>query len=139
MDRRPIRVDPRLLELARSMRHEAAPAEKILWSCLRNRQLSGFKFRRQHSVDRYIGDFCCVECKLIVDADGDSHQDRRENDEKRTADLARRGFRVIRFENTDVFENFEQVLMTIVYECEGAASPAPHPASPRLRGRGGNN
>jgi very-short-patch-repair endonuclease len=134
VERRAFRVDPRLLELAREMRREAAPAEGLLWACLRNRQLGGFKFRRQHPIDRYIADFCCTERKIIVEADGDSHQDRCDRDEQRTAHLEKYCFRVIRFENTDVFENLEQVLLKILEACEGAARPAPHPASPPSTG-----
>src|SRR5690242_8070069 len=104
MNRRVFRVDPRLLALAKEMRRESAPAEQKLWSCLRNRQLNGFKFRRQYAVDRYVADFCCLECKLIIELDGESHEDRRQHDELRTEILEQHNFEVVRFPNTDVFE-----------------------------------
>ena len=84
---RPHRVAPELLDRARAMRHEAAPAEQKMWRCLRDRQLNGFKFRRQVGFGNYVADFYCAECKLVVELDGDSHSERREYDEKRTADL----------------------------------------------------
>jgi very-short-patch-repair endonuclease len=61
------RVDRKILERARAMRREAAPAERILWYCLRDRRLGGFKFRRQVGIGRYVADFYCAECHLIVE------------------------------------------------------------------------
>ena len=132
MTLRAFRVDPRLLELARRMRREAAPAEKVLWSCLRNRQLGAFKFRRQYPVDRYVADFCCPACALIVELDGDSHQDREKNDAERTQFLERAGFRVLRVVNTDVYETLEEVLLKILETCEGSRQPSKPPLTPPL-------
>src|SRR5262245_54274933 len=114
MNRRAFRVDPHLLSLAREMRQQPAPAEQKLWNCLRNRQLNGFKFRRQYAVDRYVADFYCPQCNLIVELDGDSHEVRKEHDELRTEVLRQHGFDVVRFPNTDVFENLEGVLLKIL-------------------------
>ena len=69
-------IDDELLRRARAMRHEPAPAEKKLWRLLRDRQLNGFKFRRQHRVAGYIADFYCHEASLVVELDGASHGDR---------------------------------------------------------------
>src|SRR5262245_32682214 len=135
MNRRAFRVDPALLLFARNMRREPAPAEQILWSCLRDRQLNGFKFRRQYAIDRYVADFCCPECKLIVELDGDSHEDRKGHDEQRTAELLQRRFEVLRFPNTDVFDNLEVVLTRILELCEERSKsltndPSPLPSPP---------
>jgi very-short-patch-repair endonuclease len=80
-------VPPVLLERARAMRQNPAPAEKKLWACLRDRQLGGFKFRRQQPVAPYIGDFFCAACKLVVELDGDSHGVRGPYDARRTVRL----------------------------------------------------
>ena len=111
------------------MRHEAAPAEQVLWWCLRNRRLNAFKFRRQFAVLNYVADFYCAECRLIVELDGDSHDGRQKYDEQRTRELNEDGFRVVRFVNTDVFENLDGVLEAILAECESSANrkQAPHP------------
>src|SRR6266542_588296 len=93
----------RLLERARAMRKEAAPAEEKLWKLLRDRQLNGLKFRRQHRLDNYIADFYCYEAKPVVELDGDSHGERERYDAARTKRLTRGGNRVIRFLNDDVF------------------------------------
>src|SRR5262245_32710769 len=94
------RINPLLLARAREMRKEVAPAEKILWVCLRNRQIGGFKFRRQYAIGRYIVDFYCAERKLGVELDGDSHSDRLEYDERRSEALARDGVQIVRYPNT---------------------------------------
>ncbi len=65
---------------ARELRQEMTPAEKTLWEQLRNRKLGGFKFRRQHPLDRFIVDFYCAACKLIVEVDGDIHDLQQERD-----------------------------------------------------------
>ncbi|MGA8221784.1 MAG: DUF559 domain-containing protein, partial [Candidatus Acidiferrales bacterium] len=67
--------DPRFLRFARNMRQTQTDAERKLWSILRDRRLGGFKFRRQHPVDRYILDFYCAERRLAVEADGGQHRD----------------------------------------------------------------
>ena len=119
------KVDPKLLAFARSMRHEPAPAEQKLWRCLRNRQLNGFKFRRQVGFGKYIADFYCAECRLIVELDGDSHSEREGYDGKRTVNLESKGFSVVRFVNTDVFDHLDSVLEAILRECEARFSIAP--------------
>jgi len=62
----------------------ATPAEAKLWARQRNRQLGGFKFRRQQPIDRFIVDFYCAEARLVVELDGDSHTDQAEYDAART-------------------------------------------------------
>ena len=126
---RPHRVDAQLLRRARAMRHEAAPAEQVLWWCLRDRRLNGFKFRRQFAVLNYVADFYCAECRLIVELDGDSHDGREKYDSRRTQDITDQGLRVIRFLNTDVFENLDGVLDAIFAEWDASAirEEAPHP------------
>jgi primosomal protein N' (replication factor Y) len=88
-------------------------AEKRLWSVLRDRQLGGHKFRRQHPVGPYIADFACFECRLIVEADGGQHNE-SVSDERRTVDLQKAGWRVLRFWNNDILENIEGVAAKIL-------------------------
>jgi very-short-patch-repair endonuclease len=63
----------KLKPLARQMRCKPTPAEKQLWQKLKNKQLLGLKFRRQHSIDRFIVDFYCNEVRLVVEVDGSIH------------------------------------------------------------------
>jgi very-short-patch-repair endonuclease len=87
----------------------------MLWSRLRNRQLEGLKFVRQEPVGRYCADFVCREQHLIVEVDGGQHADssmhRRREDE-----LARLGYRVVRFWNNELLSNIEGVLQALLME-----------------------
>ncbi|MGE4159971.1 MAG: endonuclease domain-containing protein [Planctomycetota bacterium] len=85
-----------------------------MWHCLRRRSL-GFKFRRQHPLDRYVLDFYCPEVKLAIELDGGQHaaDDERARDAERTTYLESRGIKVLRFWNTDVLINTEGVLESI--------------------------
>lgn len=103
---------------ARHLRKTATPAEKKLWSHLRNRQLIGLKFRRQQPGGDRILDFLCEEVRLGIELDGSGHQ-RHFN---QIADLDKelelyeaKGIRVIRFENAAVVSNIDGVLNETIY------------------------
>jgi very-short-patch-repair endonuclease len=100
-----MRRNPVYKERARDLRRNANAAEKRLWWFLRGAQLGGFKFRRQHAIGDYIGDFVCLRARLVIELDGDTHGDenRQRRDAIRTKSLERAGFRVIRFWNDQVF------------------------------------
>lgn len=87
-------------------------AEERLWFHLRNRKLGGYKFRRQVTITPFIVDFLCIERKLVIEADGSQHGE--EVDAKRTAFLQRQGYLVIRFWNSEIFENLDGVLSGIL-------------------------
>src|SRR3984957_15771347 len=97
---------------ARAMCAAPTDAELRLWRLLRDRRLSGFKFRRQVPVGPYIVDFLCVGAKLIVEADGSQHAE-SPRDTARDAYLVRQGWKVLRFWNNEVLRNREGVLETI--------------------------
>ena len=113
--RRPDGDSPDSLHRVRQARRDATPAERKLWQYLRARQLDGCKFRRQVWLGPFIADFLCAEAKLVVEIDGDTHADQVEYDERRTAWLAREGFRVVRVTNADVMQNIDGVLAFIVF------------------------
>ncbi len=100
------------LENARRLRREQTDAERKLWKYIRAGQIDGFKFRRQHAVPPYIADFCCVEKMLIIELDGSQHT--IEGDAARTRFLETRGWKVVRFWDTDVLLNIEGVLDAIL-------------------------
>ncbi|MBI3408290.1 MAG: endonuclease domain-containing protein [Planctomycetes bacterium] len=109
------------------------PAEALLWRELRNRRLGGFKFRRQHPVGAYVADFACVECKLVVELDGESHLSRKPRDQVRTTSLESEGWQVLRFWNTEVYDDTEAVKQSIYNACIGCtrrAAPPPAPLPP---------
>ncbi|MBA4748418.1 MAG: endonuclease domain-containing protein [Sphingopyxis sp.] len=105
--------DPRLVEFAKAMRREMTEPEKRLWYELRAKRFDGVKFRRQNVVGNYIADFYSRSARLIIEVDGDSHAFRHEYDRVREQYFNSKGFRVIRFANSDVMTNMESVLTTI--------------------------
>ncbi|MCL4464757.1 MAG: DUF559 domain-containing protein [Chloroflexi bacterium] len=102
-----------LKPLARQMRKVPTPAEELLWSLLRDRQLLGLKFRRQHAIEQFVVDFYCPEARLIVEVDGPVHQYTQQEDAIRQEFLQSRGLRVLRFTNEQVRETPQVVLETI--------------------------
>ena len=70
-----------MIHLARKLRRNQTDCEQKLWYFLRNRQLSGHKFRRQHKVGLYITDFCCISQGLIVELDGGQHSTQKLKDQ----------------------------------------------------------
>ena len=63
------------VERARGLRQNMTDAERELWYRLRNRQLGGHRFRRQHEIDHYIADFVCTDAMLVMELDGSQHAD----------------------------------------------------------------
>ena len=116
---------------ARKLRRDMTDAERLLWRHLRNRELLGHKFRRQHAIGGYIADFICIEAKLIVEADGGQHVDHANEDVERTDDLATLGYRVLRFWNDDVLLHTDAVLEVVIKALEAHPHPRPSPASGR--------
>jgi len=119
-----------LRDRARCLRRNQTETERRLWSRLRFRQLDEAKFRRQHPISPFIADFCCMERGLVSELDGGQHAEQEEADRRRSAFLARRGYRVIRFWDNEVMEDIEAVLQRIMDELE-----SPHP-SPLPGGEG---
>lgn len=109
----------RLIGNARALRKRMTPAEDLLWANLRNRRLSGLKFRRQHPVDVFVADFYCYEKRLIVEVDGGIHlrKDQIEYDQNRTVVLNELGIDVIRFTNDEVLNSMIEVLKKILDYC----------------------
>jgi very-short-patch-repair endonuclease len=97
---------------SRRLRRVATDAERKLWSRLRNRQIAGFKFVRQHPIGPYTADFCCREVKLVIEVDGGQHADSK-RDIRRDTWLADEGYRVLRFSNVDALTDTEGVLEAI--------------------------
>jgi very-short-patch-repair endonuclease len=115
-----------LKPLAREMRQDPTPAEKALWEQVRDRKVAGAKFRRQHTIDRFIVDFYCAEARLVIEVDGDIHQYTQEEDAIRQEFLESTGLRVLRFSNQQVLGD----MAGVVSEIEGFITkdtPSPNP------------
>ena len=104
-----------LKNIRKDLRNNLTSAEAYLWTHLKNSQLEGRKFRRQHSVGNYVLDFYCPSEKLAIELDGQGHYTPvgQASDEERTEFLNGVGIRVVRFENKEVFKNLEGVLQAI--------------------------
>ena len=118
-----------LLEHSKKMRNQPTEAERLLWNVLSNKQLDGYKFRRQHIIGNYIADFICLKTNLIVEIDGSIHQlpENKVSDKERTEWLQEEGYRVIRFTNNEILSDLDKVLEEIQQELEipplGARGP----------------
>jgi len=101
-------------QAARVLRKSMTPAENILWEALRNRQIEGFKFRRQHPIGKFIVDFYCPKVKLVIEVDGGIHNNQQEYDQNRTKKLQEFGCYVLRFSNAQVVHDLPNVLKRII-------------------------
>ena len=102
---------------ARAFRKRTTDAEKRLWSILCNRKLADLKFRRQHPVADRVVDFFCAEAKLAIELDGSGHCNHfgQTSDLDKEIELFENGIRILRFHNSDIFENLDGVLNAIIY------------------------
>ncbi len=126
------------------LRKHTTDAEQVLWQRLRGKQL-GVKFRRQHPFAKYVIDFVCLECKLVVEVDGGQHNG-SVTDVERDRQLALSGFRVLRFWNNEVLLKTDEVVSAIWEALGGFGSatrplfqshPLAHPLpNPPLEGEG---
>jgi very-short-patch-repair endonuclease len=131
---------------ARTLRRNLTQAEVILWSHLKQKALSGHHFRRQHPIGPYIADFACVNSRLVIEVDGPSHTETKneERDKRRTAFLESEDWLVVRVWNNEVYENKSGVLRAIDDLATARAGRPPPPRfarspSPAARGEDNNN
>ena len=118
-------------KFAKDMRNAPTDAERKLWSLLRNKQITALRFRRQQPVGPYIADFFCAAAKLIVELDGGQHgtEENLTYDEQRTRFLNDRGYRVLRFTNSDLLKHSQTVLEGIWLAAKESGRPLPEPPS----------
>lgn len=106
---------PEIFRNAEALRNQMTEAERVLWEALRERRLDGLKFRRQHPANKFVLDFYCHQAKLAIELDGQYHEDKAQQfyDADRTINLDELGIKVIRFQNEEVLENLDEVLVKI--------------------------
>lgn len=99
------------IDLARKLRKNITPQEKILWQLLRNHQFYGYEIRRQSPIGKYIVDFVCRKKKIIIELDGGQHNspENIQADAERTIYLESKGYKVVRFWNNEVTHNIDGV------------------------------
>ena len=106
---------PQKKEDRRTLRNNLTPAEAALWKAIKNGQVAGRKFRRQHSIGVYVLDFYSPEQRMAVELDGAGHFTTSGNlhDAARTTYLESLGIRVLRFENKLIWAGLDNVLQAI--------------------------
>jgi|SRR5690348_9432609 len=103
-----------IFERAKALRNNMTDAEQILWGHLKNNQL-GVKFRRQHPIAIYIVDFYCHPYKLVIEVDGDIHEeeDIKQADKERETHLKELSLKIVRFTNKEIYHQIGKVLEII--------------------------
>ena len=101
---------------AKNLRSNQTDCENILWQRIRAKRLNGIKFRRQVPIGRYVVDFIALSKKLVIELDSSQHFDNIKYDNKRTEDLEKFGYKVLRFWDNDIINNIDGVLLKILEE-----------------------
>jgi very-short-patch-repair endonuclease len=91
-----------LTGIAKRLRKHSTDTERHLWRHLRDRQIEGFKFRRQQAAGRYVVDFVNLEKKVVIELDGGQHA-LDPGDKIRDEWLKAEGYKVLRFWDNQVF------------------------------------
>ncbi len=105
-----------LRDKARDLRKNMTKAEAALWKyALKSKKMLGYKFNRQRPILNYIVDFMSKDLLIVVEIDGYSHNFKEvvEKDEIKQYNLERAGFTVLRYNDEDVLENMENVMLDI--------------------------
>ncbi|BAY18291.1 hypothetical protein NIES21_41350 [Anabaenopsis circularis NIES-21] len=110
-------INPTKIQLAKELRRQMTPGEKILWQHLRGIRLNGLHFRRQKIIDGFIADFYCHAARLVIEVDGKIHEQQTEYDTERDKVLLARGLRLLRIKNEEVKQELDHVLMLICQAC----------------------
>jgi len=98
------------------LRNNLPLAEQLLWFRIKNNRIKGYKFRRQHSIGKFVVDFYCPKASLAIELDGDSHfesDSTKQLDVKRQEFIESLGIKVIRFSNNEIYQNLDGVLEVI--------------------------
>ena len=122
-----MKLDPQLLEFAKTMRSNATDAEHLMWQLLRAKRFMNLKFRRQHVIAPYIVDFYCHELGLVIELDGSQHgtDDTIEYDAERTKFLEAWGLTVVRYWNHDILSQADVVLEDLWRRCPELKQTSP--------------
>jgi ATP-dependent DNA helicase RecQ len=107
-----------MIDRARELRRDETPPEDLLWLALRNGQIGGMKFRRQHPIGPYVVDFFCHSAKLVVEVDGMSHDDKLAQDAAKSKFVESQGLRLLRVTNEDVMRDLDAVTRAIAQLCD---------------------
>jgi len=108
-----VHYNKRLKKHARELRKNSTFSEVLLWQQLKKKLMMGHDFHRQKPIDEYIVDFFCPELKLIIEINGISHMENPGKDGVRQSKLESLGFHFLCFEDAEVKQNMEGILIAI--------------------------
>jgi very-short-patch-repair endonuclease len=110
---------PITIAAAKILRDNLTTCEELLWERVKLKQICGLRFHRQHPIDFFIADFYCHEAKLVIELDGEIHNQQKEYDYGRSAEMEKYSIKVIRFNNSGIENNIEEVIKKIENEING--------------------
>ena len=108
-----IYYNPKLKQRARELRNKSTLSEVLLWNQLKARKMKGYQFMRQKPIDDFIVDFFCSKLNLVIEIDGESHDNKISEDQIRQRKLETLGLSVLRFNDKDVKRNLRGVLTAL--------------------------
>ncbi len=109
-----IKYNQKLKQRSRDLRNKSTLSERMLWNYLKGKKL-GFLFNRQRPINNYIVDFYCSERKLVIEIDGEIHNDTKQEDGFRQKELESFGITFLRFSDKEV-EKFPKVVVAKIVE-----------------------
>ena len=122
-----VRYNPELKQRARELRKQGVLSEVLLWNQLKGRKLHGYQFMRQKPIGAYIVDFYCSKLGLVIEIDGESHSGKFDYDMRRQQFLESMGLTVLRFNDTEVKKDMDNVMMAIDGWIANRAEQPPFP------------
>ncbi|MEL7038141.1 MAG: DUF559 domain-containing protein [Cyanobacteria bacterium J06592_8] len=108
------KITPEKYQRSKQLRQQMTPEERILWEKLRRNNINGLHFRRQQIIDGFIVDFYCHQARLVIEVDGEVHNQQLESDQERDQILSAKGLKILRVTNQDVKNNLQEVLNKII-------------------------
>ena len=105
--------DQSLSGLSRALRNNATKSEAILWRYLKNKNAMGYRFRRQKVIGKYIVDFYCPQLSLVIEVDGNSHDNKYVHDMIRDKYLRDLGLHILHLDNSDIIFGVDKALYAI--------------------------
>jgi len=118
-------ANPETFTAAKILRDNMTKYEKLLWERLKSKQVTGLRFRRQHPILFFIADFYCHEARLVIEIDGEIHNQQGEYDDGRSAEMEKYFIKVIRFTNSEVENNIDEVIKVIEIELKSRIKSPP--------------
>ncbi len=110
----------KMTKTRQALRRNMPKAEIILWSFLKGKQIKGLIFRRQYSIEKNTVDFYCPEIRLAIEVDGESHlfEKQKEKDLGKETVLKKENIKLVRYLNTDIYNNIEGVIEDLYKQIE---------------------